>query len=347
MSSTEVTELDIKEITECAHTLALRDEWVIEQQSWKSNATKDQVYYWVNEAEAKWVKAAIETKAKVEEAKKDVKNGTAKLKVLGGITVALQPDNFRPIKSPQARFEYVGELSDTTQGLWDMIAKGTEADLLKAIKGGEALKKTVVEMVAARVSQGLNGWITSVNQGQRAEAAFMNVMKATVNELYPSRVGSQLTLEESVMVQATAIVKSGRSVILAELVEDLVNTAADSLRGIVIGLAILVYDIVDAALNGGVGTAVVAAIKGVASLGLGIGAGMIAEAFVTDAVLAVAGATAAGIIGVAAGAIVGFAVGAAVVALIDLICSLFVTDQGKLWREYLDTPILSKIEVPY
>ncbi|KAJ7586291.1 hypothetical protein C8J56DRAFT_944306, partial [Mycena floridula] len=345
--STEVTELDIQEIKDCARTLALRDEWVIEQQSWKSNADKDQVYYWVNEAASRWVAAAIETKAKVEDAKKDVKNGTAKLQVLGGITVALQPDNFRPMKSPQARFEYVGEISDVTQSLWDMIAKGTEADLIKAIKGGEALKKTVVEMVAARASQGISGWVSSVNKGQKAEAAFMNVMKATVSELYPTRVGSRLTLEESVMVQATAIVKSGRSVILAELVQDLVNTAADSLRCVATGLAILVYDVIDAALNGGVGTAVVTAIKGIASLGLGIGAGLIAEAFVTDAVLAVAGATAAGIIGVAAGAIVGFVVGAAVVAIIDLICSLFITDQGKLWREYLDTPILSKIEVPY
>lgn len=148
-------------------------------------------------------------------------------------------------------------------------------------------------------------------------------------------------------MKATAVVRAGRSAVLTDLLDDLIKDASGSLRAIVISLAILLADVIDVALKGTPTEVVTTAIKGVASLAIGTGAGVMAEAFVTDSVLAIAGATTAAVIGVAAGAIVGMGVGLAVAVLIDLICSIFVSDQGKLWRQYLDTPILSKIEVPY
>ena len=148
-------------------------------------------------------------------------------------------------------------------------------------------------------------------------------------------------------VQARVIEHTGRSSTLRSLVSKVTKTSL--IRGLLISIAILVADVVNAALDGGPINAITTAITSVVGTAAGIAASVAAEAFIASATLGAAGPATMAVLGALGGAIAGMVIGALVGLILDAIVSLLMgmseTSYTRQWKEYMNTPIVYRVIV--
>ncbi|KAJ7249075.1 hypothetical protein B0H12DRAFT_705979 [Mycena haematopus] len=358
--------IDVAAIKKIADHLAEREELMLEKQQWRDNEDRLRGYKVMRDARTKWIEAATKTHESIEAAKKEGENGKAKLTVLNSAVAALDPSNIEPIKNTKLRFEYISEVSDSTQGLLDVVVAGLAAKnaskVEEAVKAAQNAQDIILELKFSRARL-VNNWVKTVNQGKEAGLAYKGALKAVVEELYPDMIGKKLGMQETVsrllpwfhsfadntgmiqaMVQARLIEKAGRSTTMTKLLKGLKEGA--TLRAVLIGLVLVVVDTVDSALDDGPTAAITTAIKGVVGLAAGTAVGIAVDDFVASS-LGAFGAVTCGVLGAAAGVLAGFVVGVVVGmvmdALIDLIRGAFEVSERKYWDEYMKTPIVYRV----
>ncbi|KAJ7217582.1 hypothetical protein B0H12DRAFT_332084 [Mycena haematopus] len=232
--------IDVAAIKKIADHLAEREELMLEKQQWRDNEDRLRGYKVMRDARTKWIEAATKTHESIEAAKKEGENGKAKLTVLNSAVAALDPSNIEPIKNTKLRFEYISEVSDSTQGLLDVVVAGLAAKnaskVEEAVKAAQNAQDIILELKFSRARL-VNNWVKTVNQGKEAGLAYKGALKAVVEELYPDMIGKKLGMQETAMVQARLIEKAGRSTTMTKLVKGLKEGA--TLRAVLIGLVSL------------------------------------------------------------------------------------------------------------
>ncbi|KAJ6526524.1 hypothetical protein DFH09DRAFT_1095237 [Mycena vulgaris] len=118
------------------------------------------------------------------------------------VPTLLHPSNLEPIENTKLRLEYIGEASDVTQALLDVVIAGQSGHIAEAIQDAQRTRDAIKECKAAGAWP-VTGWIKGVNQGNEVGFTYKGTMKAAVDEIYTDMAGERLGLHHIVILHAS------------------------------------------------------------------------------------------------------------------------------------------------
>ncbi|KAJ7443821.1 hypothetical protein FB451DRAFT_1189855 [Mycena latifolia] len=178
-----------------------------------------------------------------ETAQQDTETGKlrAKLNFLGAAVAAVDPRTITPIPNTKLVLEHIGKISDSTQGLLDVVIADQSTKIAGVVKEVERMHEALPELTAAPAHL-----IEGVNQGVGVGIAYKDALRAIGQEVYPDLVGKPLGVYHKAMVHANLVGRTVRTLttirgittpcgILSILVRVVVGTIDTIRAGVIVG----------------------------------------------------------------------------------------------------------------